>query len=151
MEDCVCVVSQGSLVPTLLSSQEPAQQSASSAAAQWATRHGPAIAAVEAHRAKTRAKIDKALKDLARREDSSATAFLAAARNGDQHAARAAVQWRERHLATFLADSDTLAVYARELLKWAQRLEDFYRARTIRRCRRPPENTSRNRWITTRS
>lgn len=160
-----CLSGLALLVPTLLSSQEPAQQSASSTGAQWATQQGPAVAAFEAHRAKARPKIDKNLKDLARREDawlvvardefglseanrldpdgfaravrqreglarredSSATAFLAAARNGDQHAARAAVQWRERHLATFLADSDTLAVYARELLKWAQRVEDFYR------------------------
>ncbi|MGH7636573.1 MAG: hypothetical protein ACREOK_02890 [Gemmatimonadaceae bacterium] len=158
-----CLSGLGLLVPALLFSQEPAQQSAPSA--EWATRREPTISAYEAHRAKARAKIDKNLKDLARREDawlvvardefglseanrldpggfaravrqreglvrredSSATAFLAAARSAELQAARAAVEWRERHLATFLADSDTLAVHARELLKWAQRLEDLLR------------------------
>jgi hypothetical protein len=152
------------LVPAWLATQEPAQQAASPSG-QWIAQQGQAIAAYEAHRSRARAKIEKNLKDvarredawlvvardefglseanrldpdgfaravrqregLARREDSSATAFLMVARGADLHAARTAVQWRERHLADFLADSDSLAVHARELLKWAQRLEDFYR------------------------
>lgn len=98
------------LVPTLLSAQEPAQQAASAVPAPW-PQQGPAIAAYEAHRAKGRAKVEKSLKELTRRED----AWLVVARDefGLSEANR--------------LDPDGFA-RAVDLLKWAQRAEDFYRA-----------------------
>jgi hypothetical protein len=153
------------ILPALLVSQEPSQQSSGPDSA-WRSQLSPALAAYETHRSTARAAFEKrhadvrarenAARAVARdefglseanlmdpagfargvearqalllREDSSATGFLAAWRAGDPNEARRALRWRLQHLENFATIADTSQVYARELLRAAQRGEDFYKS-----------------------